>query len=150
LLIGFAIGKFASSAAVATDDGTSGADGRIESIGESDTGADAGADDSGTDATADDGTGATDGATADFAPFDVPHPATKTAAMAVTAMPTAMRTLVRAPAARTRVVRAVAVALIVAFTVGDGDGERASMQSRSRRLWQVRAWLFQPLRRTAG
>jgi hypothetical protein len=131
LLIGFAIGKFASSAAVATDDGTSGADGRIESIGESDTGADAGADDSGTDATADDGIGTTDGATADFVEFDVPQPATNSA---VTATPTAMRTLgriphaVRAHAVRARAVRAVAVALIVAFTVDDGDGGRDSTQ----------------------
>jgi len=123
LLIGFAIGKFANSAAVATDDGTSGADGRTESIGESDTGADAGADDAGaddagTDATADEGTGATDGATADFVECDVPQPATNTAARAVTAVPTAMR----------------------AFIVGDVDGERAPTRSRWHPQPQVLVW----------
>src|ERR1019366_10558422 len=88
LLMGFAIGSCARSAAVATDDGTSGADGRMESIGESDTGADARADETGTDATADDCTGATEGP-ADL-DVDVPHPATNTAAIAA---PTAMRTV---------------------------------------------------------
>jgi hypothetical protein len=128
LLIGFAIGRFARSAAVATADGTSGADGRIESIGESigesDTGADAGADDTGTDATADDGTGATDGATADFVACEVPHPATKTAAIAT---PTAMRMVARAPAVRATAV-ALTLVFTVAFTVDDGDGERDSTQ----------------------
>jgi hypothetical protein len=83
----------------------------MESIGESDTGADAGADsgdEAGSDAAADDGIGATDGATADFGGFEVPQPATNTAAMAATAMPTVMR----------------------AFTVDDGDGGRALTRSR--------------------
>src|SRR6185437_12361555 len=134
LLIGFATGRFARSAAVATADGTSGADGRMETIGESDTGADAGADDTGADAIADDGTGATDGATADFVALDVAHPVTKTAAIAATATPVAMRALVRAPA-----VRAIAVALIVA----DGDGGRALMRSRWHPQCRVRTWRFQ-------
>lgn len=117
MLIGFAIGRFARSAAVATADGTSGADGRIDCSGESDTGADDGADEAGMDATADDGNGATEGATAAFGEFDVPQPATSTA---VIATPTAMRAAVLAFGA----------GLTGAVTVDDGDGERASMQSR--------------------